>query len=91
MPIFSTVMAILIFKEQFMTFHLIGTILILVPPIWHYGLGFFPLLFYDYGISIMVALYLLLIILGYTEFNRGEDSDFVTLIHAQNSDKDENI
>ena len=28
MPIFSTVMAILIFKEQFMTFHLIGTILI---------------------------------------------------------------
>ena len=28
MPIFSTVMAILIFKEQFMTFHLIGAILI---------------------------------------------------------------
>ena len=28
MPIFSTVMAILIFKEQFMTFHLIGAVLI---------------------------------------------------------------
>jgi len=30
MPIFSTVMAILIFKEQFMTFHLIGAILIVI-------------------------------------------------------------
>jgi len=29
-PIFSTVMAILIFKEQFMTFHLIGAILIVI-------------------------------------------------------------
>ena len=29
MPIFSTIMAMLIFKEQFMTFHLIGAILII--------------------------------------------------------------
>ena len=29
MPIFSTVMAILIFKEKFMTFHFIGAILII--------------------------------------------------------------
>ena len=29
MPIFSTLMAIMIFKEKFMTFHLIGTILII--------------------------------------------------------------
>jgi drug/metabolite transporter (DMT)-like permease len=29
MPIFSTIMAMLIFKEKFMTFHLIGTILII--------------------------------------------------------------
>ena len=30
MPIFSTVMAILIFKEKFMTFHLIGALLIVI-------------------------------------------------------------
>ena len=30
MPIFSTVMAILIFEEKFMTFHLIGTLLIII-------------------------------------------------------------
>ena len=30
MPIFSTIMAMLIFKEEFMTFHLIGAILIII-------------------------------------------------------------
>ena len=30
MPIFSTIMAILIFKEKFMIFHLIGAILIII-------------------------------------------------------------
>jgi len=29
MPIFSTLMAIIIFKEKFMTFHLIGTVFII--------------------------------------------------------------
>ena len=30
MPIFSTILAILIFKEKFMFFHLVGAVLILV-------------------------------------------------------------
>ena len=30
MPIFSTIMAILIFDEQFMAFHLIGAVLIII-------------------------------------------------------------
>ena len=29
MPIFSTILAIIIFKEKFMVYHLIGTILII--------------------------------------------------------------